>query len=152
MSMVRLLTAGKSLVGSKDLTIRYQMTDPRAMPRFGSAKTKKASAPPAAPAKRVDWLSRIVGKVTPLLARSRTRPAKITLQRLAKSPVQGELSLDKVKVVRNDLSDADVEIVPFQAPAVRPSAGLALPTVQDPEPAGTARGGKTSPVFGAANT
>src|ERR1041384_2499165 len=38
MRMVRLLTAGKSLVGSKDGTVRYQMSDPRAMPKFGSAK------------------------------------------------------------------------------------------------------------------
>ena len=32
--------------------------------------------------------------------------------RYATSPVQSELSLDEVKVVRNDLSDADLEIVP----------------------------------------
>lgn len=33
--------------------------------------------------------------------------------------VQGELSLDRVKVVRNDLNDADVEIVPAK-PVVKP--------------------------------
>jgi hypothetical protein len=31
--------------------------------------------------------------------------------RLSNAPVQGELSLDKVKVVRNDLTDADLEVV-----------------------------------------
>jgi hypothetical protein len=32
--------------------------------------------------------------------------------------VQGELSLDKIKVVRNDLSDADLEVVPARRPVV----------------------------------
>jgi hypothetical protein len=36
--------------------------------------------------------------------------------------VQGELSLDLVKVVRNDLSDTDLEIVPVKAPAVQTSS------------------------------
>src|SRR5437762_13429166 len=60
MSLMRLLTAGKSWGGGKDTTVRYQMTDPRALPKFGSAKnpfrsTAKANAaptaalPPAAP-------------------------------------------------------------------------------------------------------
>jgi len=38
MSLVRLLTAGKSLVGLKDDQVRYRMTDPRAMPKFGAAR------------------------------------------------------------------------------------------------------------------
>jgi hypothetical protein len=38
MSLVRLLTAGKSLVGLKDEQVRYRMTDPRAMPKFGSSR------------------------------------------------------------------------------------------------------------------
>jgi hypothetical protein len=31
------------------------------------------------------------------------------------TPVQAELSLEKVKVVHNDLTDADVEIVPLKS-------------------------------------
>jgi hypothetical protein len=38
-------------------------------------------------------------------------PAAQTTQ----SPVQSELSLDSVKVVHNDLSDADVEVVPIKS-------------------------------------
>jgi hypothetical protein len=53
-----------------------------------------------------------------------------------KIPVQCELSLDRVKVMRNDLSDADLEIVTVRpsgtkilAPAVAPAAVLgAMPT------------------------
>jgi hypothetical protein len=35
----------------------------------------------------------------------------------ARSPVQGELTLEGVKVVRNDLSDADLELVPSRPKA-----------------------------------
>jgi hypothetical protein len=43
---------------------------------------------------------------------------------LAKRLVQSELSLDRVRVVRNDLSDSDVEIVPVKpaAPVPEPEA------------------------------
>jgi hypothetical protein len=37
------------------------------------------------------------------------------------APIQSELSLDEVKVVRNDLSDADLEVVPAK-PARRADA------------------------------
>jgi hypothetical protein len=30
------------------------------------------------------------------------------------APVQGELSLDKIKVMRNDLSETDLEVVPLR--------------------------------------
>src|SRR3954468_2052194 len=58
MSLVRLLTAGKSLVGGvHDSAARYRMSDPRAMPRFGSARnpfqskeSKATDSQPAAPA------------------------------------------------------------------------------------------------------
>ena len=41
------------------------------------------------------------------------------------TPVQVELSLERVKVVHNDLTDADVEIVPMKSRPVRePSANL----------------------------
>src|SRR2546421_12914587 len=53
MSLMRLLTAGKSWGGGKDPEVRYRMTDPRALPKFGSAKnpfrsTAKAKPLPAA--------------------------------------------------------------------------------------------------------
>src|SRR5205807_64119 len=38
MSLMRLLTAGKTLVGLKEQTVRYRMSDPRALPKFGPAK------------------------------------------------------------------------------------------------------------------
>src|SRR5215813_15561178 len=38
MSFLRLLTTGKSWVNVKDSGRRFQMTDPRSMPKFGSEK------------------------------------------------------------------------------------------------------------------
>jgi hypothetical protein len=42
--------------------------------------------------------------------------AKPAIPRFPKPPMQGELSLDRIKVLRNDLSDADLEIVPAKSP------------------------------------
>lgn len=47
----------------------------------------------------------------PRLARP-ARSAFTPAARVTSAPIQSELSLEEVKVVRNDLSDADVEIVP----------------------------------------
>jgi hypothetical protein len=49
----------------------------------------------------------------------RTRKVKPAIPRFNKTPIQGELSLEQVKVVRNDLSDADLEVVPARSSAVR---------------------------------
>jgi hypothetical protein len=51
------------------------------------------------------------GKLKGLLSRPPGKPVRAAAPRLTKLAVQGELSLDRIKVVRNDLSDADLEIV-----------------------------------------
>jgi hypothetical protein len=43
--------------------------------------------------------------------------------------VQSELSLDSVKVVHNDLSDADVEVVPIKS---RPASEPVVPDLPPP--------------------
>lgn len=51
-------------------------------------------------------------------------------------PVQGELLLDAVKPVRNDLSDSDLEVVEPAPPKVRETTtGLAVPVAGNPDPA-----------------
>jgi hypothetical protein len=44
--------------------------------------------------------------------RRRAAPLVVSPPKPVPTPIQTELSLDKVKVVRNDLSDADLEVVP----------------------------------------
>jgi len=85
------------------------------------AKTEKMPilAAPAAPLRRASW----AGKLNPVsLFRSAPAPAGNR-----PAPVQAELSLEKVRVVHNDLTDADVEVVPLKS---RPA-----PALLDPMPA-----------------
>ena len=68
----------------------------------------------AAPARATTWAS----KLNPV-SLFRTAPAAVDK---TVATVQAELSLEKVKVVHNDLSDADVEIVPMKSrPAPAPA-------------------------------
>jgi len=65
---------------------------------------------------------------------SRSRATrKLATPRPAKAMVQAEMSLEKVRVVRNDLSDSDVEIV--MAKATQPVKTL---KAENPEPSTTA--------------
>ncbi len=192
MGLLRLLTAGKSLVGLKDPEARYRMTDSRALPKFGSEKNPfnrprksdpaenppasiapvqqeapkpaglcetqrgdvtnglvpsgslrknstlrlpeaRSAAVPAAEVKAAEQrqgsraagqLGSFVKKLKPLLSFQalKKRAAAPTEAR----PVQGELSLDKVKVLRNDLSDTDFVIVRKKAqPATEPGFAFA---------------------------
>ena len=57
------------------------------------------------------WLGRIKAR----MSRIYVKPARPAAPRSAKPAVQTELSLDKVRVVRNDLSETDLEIVPGKA-------------------------------------
>ena len=185
MSLMRLLTAGKSWAGGKDDIVRYRMTDPRAMPKFGSARNpfrstaksgsvQSESQPLAVAANSANHQESKVGartapvrrsqesKATPALLPERSvhpgavragtvralnndtgavqlwkaqlgrlasrlfqprpRPVKRALADSAEAPVQGELSLEKIKVVRNDLSDADLEVVPAKKAIPEPGA------------------------------
>jgi hypothetical protein len=181
MSLGKLLTTGKSLVGLHDTNARYQLRK-GALPKFESSKNPFASRPhvettppgadrelplpkptpaevaaanlkktqplpalnqptempaqdskpaePVAPPAAVEgW----VKKLNPLVwwgnrNAVQTKPAT---PRSGKTPVQGELSLDNIKVIRNDLSETDMEIVPMKArpanvPAAPPASTAAM--------------------------
>jgi len=180
MSLLRLLSAGKSLVGVKD-TARYRMGHPGMLPKFGSARnpfgqpkpgqgesgtppeeqaqnhssaeeikaepacegeTRTADRPvtesvaPEKPTSSSVAASAVVlpGKVSTkpsLLQRLLKRVRSFLFRRTAhpdllRRPVQGELSLDNIRVVRNDLSDTDLEVVPLRTGrGPRKSAGRA---------------------------
>jgi hypothetical protein len=84
------------------------------------AKTRKlpAVATSAGPTRATTWAS----KLNPF------RPAPASMDKTV-TVVQTELSLEKVKVVHNDLTDADVEIVPMKSrPAPEPAAGVSQPS------------------------
>ena len=128
---MHLLSAGKSLLGSQDLGKQYQMSELGALPKFGSKKKKfqtptsnsQTSSKPQAPnqteivggAKKPGLMTRWASRVKGLVG-GRKGAAKSAVPRFPREPVQGELSLDNVKVLRNDLSDTDFEVVARPAP------------------------------------
>ena len=57
------------------------------------------------------WVRRLGGHLGSLTAWLRPRRLVPVARRFTKSMVQGELSLDRVQVVRNDLSDSDLEVI-----------------------------------------
>jgi hypothetical protein len=58
------------------------------------------------------WISERMGRLNPArLTRWRSGRVKPATRRPVGERIQGELSLDHVKVVRNDLRDADLEVV-----------------------------------------
>ena len=189
MSLLRLLTAGESLVGLKQPTSRYRLSEPGALPKFGSERNPLARVPvrtrtqgdpvqvqsqglmtsegtkreavsrepasfargdakiqpmpsavvsakrqettPASKSanegrsKKIIGLRRTFESAGKALKQARTLlPAKIRAGAKEKRsfpaprPLQGELSLENIKVVRNDLreTDMDWEIVARKAP------------------------------------
>ena len=178
MSLMRLLSAGKSLVGVKDNGSRYRMGNPGMLPRFGSQKNpfareqkgnaendgagptrapnqsvtnhapiqpstevpRAASPQPAVPRQQGEdlirntlrksslqkkvripraWhvalrptLTAWAKKIKTAMLRQQGTPRRKVITHASRKPVQAELSLDRIKVVRNDLSDTDFEVIP----------------------------------------
>ena len=145
MSWLRLLAAGKSLVGLKDGVGRYRVRNrlpifrraehpfrATTLPSRSAAEPAQASPvgagvkPGGEKPERSALPARenpgAIRRVAALLFTSRN---KVVFESRLCQPVQTELALDRVKVVRNDLSDEDVEIVrsrraPKRAPEVVP--------------------------------
>ena len=196
MSLLRLLTTGKSLVGIRDSETRYRLTRQRFVPRFGPAENpfcataKTGSAQPdkgtaagepsplrrekptnascglvpavlvgsqrrqfagmlrsRATALRQAW----AGRLAALFFRSRGKAAAVGVLRTTRLPVQGELLLDRIKVVRNDLSDADLEVIPASRASGRVAAASAVRGTEDAM-VGNRAWGRVSGFFRAGKT
>jgi len=137
MNLGKLLFAGKSVVSGSE-TISYHENKQVFLPKFTSPKNPfapaKAPAETApAPAKKETAPASVVTRKAPPVSgppkslaawTTRLNPAShwtgaSPVEPKALPAVQAELSLDTVKVVHNDLSDADVEVVPIKS---RPAA------------------------------
>ena len=150
MKLAKLLGAGKSFIsGGKPAAYR---TDKRVyLPQFVSPKnpfTNPTAVPAQAelPQPPLENPPALAKKITPSWVKTQKMPVlvasgaaarkttwisklnPVSIFRAAPSaandatPVQVELSLEKVKVVHNDLSDADVEVVPMKSRPVRESS------------------------------
>jgi hypothetical protein len=133
MKLGKLLFAGKSVMnGCK--TISYRENKQAVLPKFVSPKNpfapSKTSAETAPlPAKKTAATAlAATQKIPPISGTSKSLAAWTTklnpaslwagpalAEQKALPAVQTELSLDAVKVVHNDLSDADVEVVPIKS-------------------------------------
>jgi hypothetical protein len=167
MNLGKLLAAGKSIIGGGG-QISYRISDRVYLPKFVSpknpfappvrvepapkaetapvqksmaiegTKTQKLPAFPATRPRKSLW----TGKFNPLALWRGPRPAA-SLK--AQRPLQAELSLDRVKVVHNDLTDADVEIVPIKSRAAPEPEAPILP----PARAGDSWSRLSAKIFGA---
>ena len=151
MNLGKLLAAGKSIIGGSR-EVSYRVSDRVYLPKFISPKNpftpvsspepppqdvpgpaKKSSAPDGKKTQKLPRLSKF--RWRPLTRGSRfklfsfwRRSAARTQQKI-QGPMQAELSLDRVKVVHNDLSDADVEIVPIKSRTGSPAPDPAEPVL-----------------------
>jgi hypothetical protein len=139
MNLGKLLVAGKSIINGR-ADISYRANKHVYLPKFGLAQNPFKSPPDAEPATpAAETIAAPIPKVvTPIAAKTQKLPtlapkpvrATTWVSKLnpisiwrepapaaqnAQGPVQSELSLDSVKVVHNDLSDADVEVVPIKS-------------------------------------
>jgi hypothetical protein len=143
MKLGKLLFAGKSVVNGC-AAVSYRENKQVALPKFVSPKNpfapaKKETAPASVSTQKLPPVSG-PSKSLPSWT-SKLNPASLwagvaPTEQKTLPAVQAELSLDAVKVVHNDLSDADVEVVPVKS---RPAA---------PEPPALAPAKKSWEVLG----
>jgi hypothetical protein len=91
--------------------------------RIGALLKKLADVVVRAP---LAWIGVRLAKLNPLALLDRRGAPKPAIPRFGKEPVQAELSLDNIRVVRNDLNESDVELVPAKA-ETKPKAKPVLP-------------------------
>jgi len=137
MNLGKLLFAGKSVVNGC-ATVSYHENKQAVLPKFISPKNpfgppkapaetapapaKNESARPSVAAPKMPPISgtpKSLAAWTTKLAPSSFWSGAAAAEQKTLPAVQAELSLDTVKVVHNDLSDADVEVVPIKS---RPAA------------------------------
>ncbi len=92
----------------KELATKTQKLPVLSFAAGHQAAVENPAGPVPKPGRSLNWMSRL----NPFASASAFPAAG---GRHAKAPVQAELSLDAVKVLRNDLSDVDVEVVPLKS-------------------------------------
>lgn len=142
MNLGKLLGAGKSFFGGGG-SVKYREDKRVYLPKFGTEKNPFSFQPEESspePAK-TQKLPEIAAKTQKIPVVAAARPARVTTWKDKLNPfrapepiappmvgaVQTELSLDAVKVIRNDLTDADIEVVPVKSQTVSAPETPVLP-------------------------
>jgi hypothetical protein len=98
----------------------------------------------------VKWVGEVGKKFNPLPLLARRRgPARSAFRSVSRPAVQTELSLDSVKVMRNDLSDADLEVVVSKTAPARPKERVELVPVEEAAASGNPFSRVSEWMFGA---
>jgi hypothetical protein len=145
MNLGKLLGAGKSFFGGGG-KVAYRQDKNFYLPKFNAEKNpfapkaagdadnlNKVSLPAAAKTQRIPVIAtaRAAKVAEPVRAASwkeKLNPFRApTPAAPAASATQVELSLDAVKVVHNDLADADIEVVPVKSRTVAQPEAAVLP-------------------------
>jgi hypothetical protein len=143
MGLMQLLTVGRSLSEAREQPHRYKLKN-RGLPKFGDGVSSAViGTKDFETGKALRWRSevgreRAAGKpmktdtvAEPGVQPTRENPfprGRWTLnpfkseESASRPTIQGELSLDKVRPVRNDLSDSDLELVAAAKSQVAPTA------------------------------
>ena len=107
-------TAASDLVKTRKLPVLpEQLKQTKRLPAAAAPKISGEKKDFAIWQKMIGGASAAFAKLNPFAWVVREKsPARPAIPRFDKSATQTELSLDNIKVVRNDLNDADVEVVP----------------------------------------
>jgi len=112
---MRLLAVGQSLIGIKGEGARYEMSGQNQLPKFNIGSQSAAGSP--GQARKPGLFARLKGVGFGWKGAARRRGETP----IADKPlVQTTLALERVRVVRNDLTESDLVIVPVK---VRPVSG-----------------------------
>ncbi|HMJ90165.1 MAG TPA: hypothetical protein VK530_10135 [Candidatus Acidoferrum sp.] len=122
MGLMHLLTVTRSLSEAKDRPHRYKLMS-EGWPTFGNAVVEQSGEQDAGVTAERDAMKtemtaeqNVTTKQAFPLGRWTKNPFRSTAMPSQRaSIVQGELSLDKVKPVRNDLCDSDLDLIPRKA-------------------------------------
>jgi hypothetical protein len=110
MSLLRLLAAGKSLIGIKGKPTEYKLTQENLVPKFVNNPPSWSATAKPSPRKEEGQ----VAATTSGTGKQSHETEQFVQAKFApkKEGAQGELPL--LNVVRNDLSDADLEVAPLK--------------------------------------
>jgi hypothetical protein len=167
MSFIRLLAAGRSVIGIRKSRGPFRMRQENLLPHFEPLQSElKSAAEPAVSAPDLASPEPAVLRAEPVESSPVARvEKKVPVQRLglasrlaaplkrfgsllrrgsrsasAKGParrhVQTEFAIARIKVVRNDLSDSDIEFIPAMKQPSQPPAGGAPPRSGRMQPLG----------------
>jgi hypothetical protein len=123
MNFGKLLSVGKSIVNGR-AEVAYRADKQFNLPKFGPAKNPFTKAPAQGAPAPAGKKPQAAQPPMPAVAKYGVQPNPNPIPGGSRQPqpamngvpiVQTELSLDAVKVVHNDLSDADVEVVPLKS-------------------------------------